>query len=124
MAVLVNNQSTLAGSFIVAPETSNSDGKFNVSLFTHPTKKALLKALIEVSKGTLPKSDPHYTSFETTHLEINNLKPDQTISFFGDGEVFSPSNRWEIRIEEKALTVYAVDPSKDLVDWVAEVTLT
>ena len=124
VAVLVNNQSTLAGSFIVAPGTSNSDGKFNVSLFTHPTKKALLKALIEVSRGTLPKSDPYYTSFETTELEINNLNPDRSISFFGDGEVFTPSNRWEIRIEEKALTVYAVDPSKDLVDWVAEVTLT
>ena len=60
----------------------------------------------------------------TTELEINNLNPDRSISFFGDGEVFTPSNRWEIRIEEKALTVYAVDPSKDLVDWVAEVTLT
>ena len=47
-----------------------------------------------------------------------------SLSFFGDGEVFAPSNRWEIKVEKKALTVYAVDPSKDLVDWVAEVTLT
>ena len=51
VAVLVNNQSTLAGSFIVAPETHNDDGSFNVSLFTHTNKKDLIKALLELSKG-------------------------------------------------------------------------
>ena len=124
VAVLVNNQSTLAGSFIVAPETHNDDGFFNVSLFTHPNKKDLIKALLELSKGNLPKNDPHFKSYETSELEIINNNPEKVISFFGDGEVFSPSNRWEIKVESKALTVYAVDPSKDLVDWVAEVTLT
>ena len=124
VAVLINNQSTLAGSFIVAPETNNSDGSFNVSLFTHPYKKDLLKALLDLSNGNLPQNDPHFKSFETSELEIINNNPEKMISFFGDGEVFAPSNRWEIKVERKALTVYAVDPSKDLVDWVAEVTLT
>jgi len=124
VAILVNNQSTLAGSFVVAPHTNNSDGKFNVSIFTHPTKQDLVKALLEVSRGQIPQEDPYFTSFETTHLEIENLSPDQNISFFGDGEVFPSTNRWDISIEKQALTVYAVDPSKDLVDWVEEVTLT
>jgi diacylglycerol kinase family enzyme len=124
VAILVNNQSTLAGSFVVAPNTNNSDGKFNVSIFTHPTKQDLVKALLELSRGQVPQEDPYYTSFETTHLEIESLSPDQNISFFGDGEVFPSTNRWDISIEKQALTVYAVDPSKDLVDWVEEVTLT
>ncbi len=108
VALLVNNQPTLAGTFHVAPETNNQDGKFNVVILTHPSKRMLIRCVLRVRRGFIPKDDPHFMSFETKRLKVKNLNPSKKVKFFGDGEIFSENqNNWDITIEPKALKVYS-----------------
>ncbi|MCP4913268.1 MAG: hypothetical protein GY909_09115 [Oligoflexia bacterium] len=128
-AVLVNNQSMIGGTFNVAPDTRNDDGKFNVCIVTHPTRHELLTCLYKLSIGEFPENDPHFISFETDSLTIKNLNPSKKVNFFGDGEVFDSENdseacsEWNISIENQALNVFTKCSEKDLVDLVNEVTL-
>ena len=124
-AVLVNNQSMIGGTFNVAPETRNDDGKFNVCIVTHPTRHELLTCLYRLSMGESLDKDPHFISFETDQVTIKNLKPANKVNFFGDGEVFEDSQEqiWNVSIENQALNVFTKCSEKDLVDLVNEVTL-
>ncbi|MBT3585779.1 MAG: hypothetical protein HN509_12815 [Halobacteriovoraceae bacterium] len=122
-AILINNQPVLAGTFEIAPFTSNSDGKFNVTLLTHPSKQRLIRCVLQVASGQIPKNDPHFTTFETESLEIENLNPEKNVKFFGDGEIFENENKWNISIEPSALKVYSRNEEASLLNIANEVTL-
>jgi diacylglycerol kinase (ATP) len=123
-ALLINNQPVLAGKFPIAPMTSNADGHFNVTILAHPTRQALIRCVLRVAQGDLPINDPHFISFETADLRVENLDQNRPAKFFGDGEVFDESeNSWKITIEPSALKVYSKGTDQELVDLVNEVTL-
>ena len=105
--VLINNQAILAGTFNIAPETNNADGKFNVTIFCHPNKKLLVQSILGVMKGKVPKDDPYFISFETDHVYIENLSKEKNVQFFGDGEIIEEGQSYDIRIAKEALKVYS-----------------
>lgn len=106
--VLVNNQPKLAGRFAVAPFTKNNDGKFNVTIFTHTDRLEFGKCVLSYMNGIVPANDKNLIYFETDSLDITSLNSD-TISFFGDGEVFPPTKDLSIRIIPSALEVFSTN---------------
>jgi diacylglycerol kinase family enzyme len=102
--ILVNNQARLGGKFLVAPETVNDDGKFNVTIFLHQNKMDLIKCALKIIQGNLPKDDENLIQFETSRLGIAHLG-DHPLSFFGDGEILGHDHNFEIAIKAKALEV-------------------
>jgi diacylglycerol kinase (ATP) len=103
--LLVNNQPYIAGTFPVAPETNNSDGKFNVTIFAHEDWASFIGTVIRVKRGLPVDHDPCVISFETDSLDIELLDgPDFT--FFGDGELLAQGRKLEVRILPQALKVF------------------
>jgi diacylglycerol kinase family enzyme len=113
--MLVNNQPSLAGTFMVAPETSHQDGTFNVVICKHKSRQALIRCISQVAMGNIPYRDPNFVTFETKSLKITNLDSSRKIDFFGDGEVFKECSEsknqtglqcWDINIRENALKIF------------------
>lgn len=125
--LLINNQPLLASTFNVAPETSNQDGKFNVTIFKHTDHKKFLRCCYKMAMNQYPYGDPDVVSFETSRMQIENLMPEKEIFFFGDGEVLNSSadsnNLWDISVNPCSLKVYSKDDEKSLVNLRNEVTL-
>jgi diacylglycerol kinase family enzyme len=105
---MVNNQPVIAGNFLIAPETKNSDGTFNVTIFTHKHFADLVAAIYRVRCHIPPHNDPHVISFETSRLRIERMDdPSRPLTFIGDGEVLASSNVLEIGIKPSLLRVFA-----------------
>lgn len=102
--LFINNQSKLAGSFNIAPETKNDDGKFNVTIFLHQNKISLLLSCLQFFLGKYPKNDPKIISFETDHCTLTKLD-EKPCLFFGDGEIFKEEKEYQISIKPKSLNV-------------------
>ncbi|PWU20473.1 MAG: hypothetical protein C5B49_04220 [Bdellovibrio sp.] len=83
--VMVNNQTSLGGTFTPAPATSNGDGTFN--FFALETRAGIfeLKALWDLRRGEMP-AQSKFHSFETDSVTLRSLGERQ-ITFFGDGEI-------------------------------------
>jgi len=123
--LLINNQPKLAGNFNVAPATCNSDGKFNVMLFTHSHRGKLIQCLWRMGQGKCVKADRDIVNFETDKITIKNVNTKE-ISFFGDGEILktlAPGQVCEISIIPHSLLVYSKGKGQELVDLVNEVSL-
>ncbi|MCR9205848.1 MAG: NAD(+)/NADH kinase [Halobacteriovoraceae bacterium] len=120
--LLINNQSMLGGSFQVAPFTTNDDGKFNVTAFTHKNRGKLIQCLWNMGMGVDLTEDEDVITFETDYLEVELLN-DKNIPFFGDGEILESSKKWEIEILPSSLLVYSQGEGNGLIDVVNEVTL-
>lgn len=106
--ILINNQKKLGGKFLVAPETKNDDGKFNVTIFLHENKLDFIKSATLFLIGKYPKNDSKIISFETNELNIISTDNEE-IEFFGDGEIFAPTKHFEISLTPSALEVYTQD---------------
>lgn len=104
--ILINNQPKLAGSMYVAPETSNTDGKFNVTIFTHTNRFEFLKTALVFLTGGYPYDDKKVVSFETDTLQIKSLN-DESLSFFGDGENWEKTLLLNIKVRSQGLEVYS-----------------
>jgi diacylglycerol kinase family enzyme len=121
-ALLINNQPMVAGTFNVAPYTSNADGTFNVTIIKHKTRQKLLRCMLALAAGYYPSNDPDFISFESKHVIIKALDEDNT--FFGDGEIFDRgANTFEITLAPKALKVYTPCTERALVSLCNEVSL-
>ena len=102
--VMINNQSVLGKSFLVAPGTRNNDGKFNVTIFKHKNKFSLIQAVLMIGLGKKDMSDKDLISFETNQIEINSLE--DRLFFFGDGEIIQKSKKFTISSVNKSLKVF------------------
>ncbi|MBC76279.1 MAG: hypothetical protein CME64_09715 [Halobacteriovoraceae bacterium] len=105
--LLINNQSNLAGKFLVAPHTRNNDGKFNVTIFKHQNKKDFLKCALKILSGSYPYADKNLISFETDSIEVSEVNGDK-LPFFGDGEILNQNSQFKIQAHEKAFNVCAL----------------
>ncbi|MCF8059628.1 MAG: hypothetical protein K9K67_10045 [Bacteriovoracaceae bacterium] len=119
--LLINNQSRLGGSFHVAPHTSNNDGTFNVTAFTHKNRARLIQCLWSMGQGEILPEDNNIITFETDSLEVELLEGED-LNFFGDGEIVSRAKKWDISVRPQTLLVYS-QGERDIVDMVNEVTL-
>lgn len=104
-ALWVNNQSKIADTFTIAPNTKNNDGTFNLVLLTHPNRTMLINCFLKVLRGKYPINDPHFISIETSKARLSFATPTE---FFGDGEIFSQSDTFDIEVAPKALNVFSL----------------
>ncbi|WP_372654724.1 diacylglycerol kinase family protein [Halobacteriovorax sp.] len=125
--LMINNQPHLASTFNIAPATRHDDGKFNVTILKHKTRKSLVQCFYKIAIGEFPYSDSDLITFETESITIENMNPEDEIPFFGDGEVFENSKennqKWEVSICPRSLKVYTQDDEKSLVSLCNEVNL-
>lgn len=122
--LLINNQPYIAGRLPVAPNTSNEDGKFNVTIFTHKSRTKLLGCFYKLLQGEVI-NDPELVTFETDKATITHFGP-KHLTFFGDGELFtkeSTSQVFEIESAKLALNVYTRSAEQRLEDLCNEVYL-
>lgn len=110
--LLINNQKAIGKKFIVAPNTKNNDGKFNVTILTHRDKTRLISALIKMRMGKDFSKDEDIISFETDQINIMNLKKGP-IKFFGDGEYLSEDNHFNISISNIKQNIGYMPESKN-----------
>ena len=101
-AVFLCNQSYLAGNLKVAPQIDNSDRRFNVLIVNSCSKTRLLKAMLDVKKGVLPKD---FYIFSTDRLSITDLNHRKMIAF-GDGEKLTEAPHLDIRLSPNRLPVF------------------
>ncbi len=104
--ILINNQPKLAGSLHVAPDTCNTDGKFNVTVFTHTNRFDFLKTAMVFLTGGHPENDKKLIRFETDNLKMISVSGSY-LNFFGDGETWDPSMELNISVIPQCLEVYS-----------------
>jgi len=104
--ILINNQPILGGSFEVAPYTKHDDGTFNVTIFTHTNRLELISCLTRLLLKQDISLDKNLIQFETKEINIKHLS-NEKLNFFGDGETFSYSNEWNIKLYPDFLTIFA-----------------
>lgn len=84
--VMVNNQSTIGGTFRCAPGTRNDDGAFNVMLVNEASRADLVGTLVGIRLGR-PLDLAKIETFETTRVVFRAPDAAHLLTFFGDGEV-------------------------------------
>lgn len=104
--LLINNQPKLAGTLTVAPETKNTDGKFNVTIFLHDSKIEFMKTAAKFFSGKYPEDDKRIISFETDQIKLMSISS-APLTFFGDGEIWEPAQELDISINPQGLEVYS-----------------
>ena len=101
--LLVNNQPCIGGQFVIAPDTLNNDGHFNVTIFTHSSRLSIAAAIVRVLRGLPIDHDPSIITFETAKLEVAAPSP---LRFFGDGELLTEDNKIHFSLIPKAVKIF------------------
>lgn len=120
--ILVNNQPALGGDFIVAPHTNHQDGKVNITIFKHQNRLELVQCILKILQGTVPTNDKNLISFETEAIKIE-LFDEETLSFFGDGEILNQAKKWDIKCHPNFLSVFSPKDQKEMVNICTQVSL-
>lgn len=103
--VFILNQSKIAGSVEIAPESANDDGLFHIVAFTHANRIKLLQSFVKILLGEIPCDDCDFHSFKTSRATLNVINGNE-VTYFGDGEVIGKGHTFEIEIVPKSLKVY------------------
>lgn len=119
--ILINNQPVLGGSFEVAPFTNHQDGSFNVTILKHKNRLELINCMLKIMNGNYPKDDKNLVSFETREARIELLETNHDLSFFGDGELFSPARVWDIKCYPDFLNVFSPKDQTDLANFSGQI---
>ncbi len=119
--ILINNQPVLGGSFEVAPFTNHQDGSFNVTILKHENRLELINCLLKIMNGNYPKDDKKLISFETREAKIELLDSNHDLTFFGDGELFSPTKEWNIKCYPAFLNVFSPKDQTDLANFSGQI---
>ena len=110
--VFILNQTTVAGSVQLAPDSSNCDGYFHVVIFKHKKRIDLIKCFVRILQGHIPKEDPDFIDFSTQEVTLTSL--DSTdILYFGDGEILGDNNIVTAKVMKEALSVYLIQSDMD-----------
>ena len=120
--ILVNNQPSLGGQFMVAPKTNHQDGRVNITIFKHKKRLELISCILKILNGNYPYSDKNIISFETSSIKIS-LIGKENLSFFGDGEIINQGNSWDIKCHPNFLSVFAPNSDKELQNICTQVSL-
>lgn len=101
-AVFICNQSSMGGSFQVAPRIDNDDSHFNVLIAPSGAKLPLLFHMLQMRQQKLPHD---FVAFSCSELEIVSVDG-SPIGVFGDGEPITEARRLHFLLESKAIQVY------------------
>jgi diacylglycerol kinase family enzyme len=120
--ILINNQPIFGGNFNVAPLTNHTDGTFNVTIFKHQNRLELIQCILKILNEKYPLNDKNFISFETSSIKID-LLDDDSIAFFGDGEVFEKSKSWTIVCRPEFLSVFYPKDQDKIVNLCTQVSI-
>lgn len=102
LSLMINNQPFLGKKFLMAPGAINNDGLLDICLIKNSkTRAQILFILTKVLNGSHIHS-PSVLSWQTDFLTIETEHPRV---FLNDGEIMEESNKFEIRILPRALSV-------------------
>jgi len=112
-ALIVSNQELLGGKLLISPGANHSENSINLTIFSYPKKRLLLKAILRMLRGLKAKeNDTSLTRLKSKAVKINVLSPAST-SFFGDGEIIlSKEKQYQLKIVEKKLKVLYYDTNE------------
>lgn len=102
--LLINNQSTISGRYLVAPHTRNNDGKFNVLIYNHTNRWQVICYFFKLVFNLDTSKDKRITSLETDYLQVKICNQEK-VHYFGDGEILHTDNEFKISILPKAVKV-------------------
>ncbi|MBY0470699.1 hypothetical protein K2X30_05975 [bacterium] len=102
-AVFICNQSKLGGDLRVAHHrVENDDQKFSVLVVPKCGTLRLMRGLVELRLGKMPKD---FIAFSTDRLSIQETQG-RNIPVFGDGDILVESSKLEFKIAPRALRIY------------------
>jgi diacylglycerol kinase family enzyme len=102
LSLMINNQPFLGKKFQMAPGAINNDGLLDICLIKNSkTRAQILFILSKVLNGSHIHS-PSVLSWQTDFLTIETEHPRV---FLNDGEIMEESNKFEIKILPRALSV-------------------
>lgn len=101
-ALMVCNQSTLAGNLKVAPGQSKSGETFTVLIHPGPCGMDTIKGLAGLKLGRI---DSSFLTFKATSLHIESLDGTE-LPVFGDGEILIRSKSLEFKAHPRKLRIY------------------
>ncbi len=104
--IMVNNQARIGGKFLVAPNTKNNDGYFNVLIFKHTSRLKLALTILKINLGIDVSGDEDLIAFETNELVLNVIRG-KAVKFLGDGEILEDSESFSVSVLSKSLDVCA-----------------
>lgn len=104
--ILINNQPKLGGTFHVAPDTKNTDGRFNVTIFTHDNRIDFMRTALVFLTGGLAEDDKRIIRFETDRVKLRSITG-APLTFFGDGETWPSNPELDISVIPQAIEVYS-----------------
>jgi len=102
LSLMINNQPFLGKKFLMAPGAINNDGLLDICLIKNSkTRAQILFILTKVLNGSHIHS-PSVLSWQTDFLTIETKHPRV---FLNDGEIMEESDKFEVRILPRALSV-------------------
>jgi len=102
LAFMVDNQPFLGRDFLISPGAINNDGLLDICLIKNSKSRIqTFTLLFKVRKGSHIHL-PSVRRWQTCELIVQT---EESLPFFGDGEVFGQSSQFSIKIVPKALRV-------------------
>ncbi len=97
--ILVANQPTVAGTLRVSPRSHTNDGFFELCIFRARDRVELLAALAKLLAGV------PVDGIEVHTASAARLRVDRKMTFFGDGEILTEADTFEIAVAPGAITL-------------------
>jgi diacylglycerol kinase family enzyme len=107
--LLISNQPSISGKINIAPYTNHADRKFSVSVFLSRSGIGFLDQFIRLRMKKTLTNPSKFLQFEAESLSLEILSG-QTIPFFGDGDILTRSNEFQISVRERPQAFYFNDP--------------
>jgi diacylglycerol kinase (ATP) len=89
-AILVANTNRIGKSFELAPDSSTSDGIFELIVIPRTTRRRLLRTVAAATRGRLFQS---ISEVELLRVRSASIAVDRPVTFFGDGEILLRDQR-------------------------------
>lgn len=102
VALIVANQSTLGKSFKVAPDANNHDGRCDLVVIDRSSKSPKCVQAIASIRWPWLGEPENLIRLQSRRL---NIICEQSVPFFGDGEIRIESGRFEVEVIPRALRV-------------------
>lgn len=114
--VVIANADRLGKSFYTTPMSRVDDGKFEIILFPRTNRFHLLRALLAGRKGKVLQV-PGIKAIQAVSAEI---QCDQSMRFFGEGEILQEGTRFSLGIVPKGVRAMAAPAAPEVIVDVAD----
>ncbi len=99
------NQGKLGGDLMICPESSTSDGKFELFASLGLGRAALAQTLLNFKRS---RTNDNAITLRARSMVLEELDG-RDIVFFGDGEILERAPRIELGVEQAGMMVYQLE---------------